>query len=317
MVNYPAIDLGPTKSYLLILGRSGLDGTDLLPEPTIPPITSVNPILAMRDALLAEPPGTAWIAATGALTNLGLLFATFPELIDHIKGLSIMGGAIGNNFTNAPMGTIKNEATGEISPRSGNVTQFAEFNIYCDPEAAKSIFTNPVLAAKTTLIPLDVTHQVVATQSVRDMVLHGLDRETSGDPVKQPSILRRLLHDLLIFFAHAYAEVFDMKAGPPLHDPVAVAVLLQDDPTYSVKFNFGADENGKEETWDVEIVTVGDHDGDAVRKGQVGATIAHEAQRGTPGVRIPRDLNVEMFWRVMGQCIQNAEEFVASKKNDT
>src|SRR4051794_31161932 len=90
------------------IGKSGLDGTDLLPEPTTPPITSINAIIAMRDALLAEPSGKPWIVATGALTNTALLFATFPELIDHVKGLSIMGGCVGGGFNDAELGSIKN-----------------------------------------------------------------------------------------------------------------------------------------------------------------------------------------------------------------
>ena len=76
----------------------------------------------MRDALLAQPKGEAWLVATGALTNVGLLFATFPKLATHIKGLSIMGGAIGDGFT--PV-TKKDE-----QEPFGNTTFYAEFNIY-------------------------------------------------------------------------------------------------------------------------------------------------------------------------------------------
>ena len=79
----------------------------------------------MYDAILAEPEGTAWVVATGALTNIALLFATFPEVAMHIKGLSIMGGAIGGGFSDAPLGRLDGE--GE---RIGNVTRWAEFNIY-------------------------------------------------------------------------------------------------------------------------------------------------------------------------------------------
>jgi uridine nucleosidase len=300
-----------------LLGNSGLDGTDLLPVPTTPPITPLNAIVAMRSALLAIPPGTAWLVATGALTNAALLFATFPEVIDHIKGLSIMGGAIGNNFTDAPMGTVKDGAGGEDVPRSGNITHFAEFNIYCDPEAARSIFSNPLLAGKTTLIPLDVTHQVFATQRIQNMVLHGQDKPLAGVP-RLPSVVRRLFHDLLIFFAQTYADVFDLKAGPPLHDPVAVTVLLQDDANLPIKFDFGADQQGNEERWDVEIITVGEHSDVASEQGRVGATIARKAQPGAAGgVKIPRTLEVQKFWYVMGQCIASAEEFVATGEENT
>lgn len=79
----------------------------------------------MRDALLAQPKGTPWVVATGALTNVALLFATFPEVADHIQGLSIMGGAVGGGFTDAPMSRLPGEES-----RIGNTTPWAEFNIY-------------------------------------------------------------------------------------------------------------------------------------------------------------------------------------------
>lgn len=75
----------------------------------------------MRAALLAQPPGTAWLVATGALTNVALLVAAFPEVVAHIAGLSIMGGAVGGGFTDALLG-----AEGRV----GNVTPWAEFNVY-------------------------------------------------------------------------------------------------------------------------------------------------------------------------------------------
>ena len=88
----------------------------------------------MRGALLAQPRGTAWLVATGALTNVALLFATFPEVAGHIKGLSIMGGAIGGGFTSAPLGKVEGD-----SERSGNVTRWAEFNIYVRETDADSM----------------------------------------------------------------------------------------------------------------------------------------------------------------------------------
>ncbi|KAL8947201.1 MAG: hypothetical protein Q9183_007815, partial [Haloplaca sp. 2 TL-2023] len=142
----------------------------------------------MWEALMAQPAGTAWLVATGALTNVALLFSTFPEVADHIQGLSIMGGAIGNKFTDATLGHVEGE--GE---RFGNETRWAEFNIYCDPEAAQSIFSNAVLACKTTLVPLDLTHKVLATTAVQELLLNG----SSGGPERENLVIRQLFRDLL------------------------------------------------------------------------------------------------------------------------
>ena len=78
----------------------------------------------MYRALMATPQNTAWLVSTGTLTNIGMLFQKYTDLAAHLKGLSIMGGAVGGGFTNAPMGTVEGE--GE---RFGNWTPYAEFNV--------------------------------------------------------------------------------------------------------------------------------------------------------------------------------------------
>lgn len=106
------------------LGESGLDGVTLLPQPIEPAVIDVDYLEATYKALIATLPDTAWLISTGTLTNIGLLFQKYTDLASHLKGLSIMGGAVGGGFTNAPMGKVKGE--GE---RFGNWTAFAEFNV--------------------------------------------------------------------------------------------------------------------------------------------------------------------------------------------
>jgi inosine-uridine nucleoside N-ribohydrolase len=105
-------------------GESGLDGVTLLPQPIEPAVTGVDYLEAMYKALISTPRDTAWLVSTGTLTNIGLLFQKYPDLAGHLKGVSIMGGAVGGGFTNAPMGKVKGE--GE---RFGNWTAYAEFNV--------------------------------------------------------------------------------------------------------------------------------------------------------------------------------------------
>jgi uridine nucleosidase len=271
-------------------GQTGLDGTTHLPQPIAQAIEKPNAVLAMRHALLAETQGTSWLVATGTLTNVALLFAAFPDLVGHIKGLSIMGGAIGGGFTDAPLGTVKGE--GE---RFGNTTAWAEFNIYCDPEAAQAIFSNAELAAKTTLIPLDLTHQMLATQEVQNRVLRAATLTNIG----------HLFHDILVFFAGTYREVFGLSDGPPLHDPVAVAVLLDDQTNSNSLFD---DQGG--ERWHVKVETDGLHGALRSERVQVGRTIASKMSDGENGVRIPRKTDTERFWKMIEECLHLAQDAV-------
>ena len=105
-----------------IHGTTGLDGTDLLPLTSNKAVDG-SAILAMRDAILQQEESTMWLVATGALTNVALLFSTFPELVERLKGLSIMGGAVGGNFT-----SVRRGASDEAG--FGNTTDWAEFNVY-------------------------------------------------------------------------------------------------------------------------------------------------------------------------------------------
>jgi uridine nucleosidase len=117
-----------TNSYS---GSTGLGGITKLPPASAPIMKDTNAILAMREALLAQPPKAAWLVATGPLTNAALLFATFPEVTDHIAGLSIMGGAVGGGFTEAKNGKTDGSTEKDANERFGNETDWAEFNIYC------------------------------------------------------------------------------------------------------------------------------------------------------------------------------------------
>ncbi|KAF2183171.1 nucleoside hydrolase [Zopfia rhizophila CBS 207.26] len=279
-----------------IHGESGLDGVTLLPQPIEPAVMDVDFLEAMYKALIATPPNTAWLVSTGTLTNIGLVFQKYPDLAEHLKGVSIMGGAVGGGFTNAPMGKVKGE--GE---RFGNWTAYAEFNIYCDPEAAHSIFTNPILIPKTTLIPLDLSHQVLGTKEVRHSLLFGSSRPldpSTANTDQTPSPLRALFTQIMSFFAGTYAEVFALTEGPPLHDPLAVAAATHPD--------IFDDRGG--ERFRVEIVTEGVHSVNQSNVGELGRTKVTKLLAGEGGCRIPRGLDIAKFWEMNEICLKRADE---------
>ncbi|KAL2871115.1 uridine-cytidine N-ribohydrolase [Aspergillus lucknowensis] len=281
-----------------IHGDSGIDGTELLPKASRAPITDKNPILAMRDALMAQPKGTSWVVATGTLTNVALLFATFPEVAPHIKGLSIMGGGVGDGFSEAPISRLDGHES-----RIGNVTPLAEFNIYCDPESSQSIFSNPTLASKTILMTLDLTHQVLASRTIQTRILHA-----DNDPSAPPTVLRQMLYELLLFFASTYETEFGLTTGPPLHDPLAVAAILSTlnhefaskHPNGVLKFD---DRDG--ERFAVTVITDGLHGTDIALVGQLGRSVVASHPS---GVTIPRGVDLETFWGMILDCIRRADE---------
>ena len=109
-----------------------------------------------------------------------------------------------------------------------------------------------------------------------------------------------MFHDLLVFFAHTYSEVYGLTEGPPLHDPVAVAVLLE--PMMRFTDNGG-------ERWHINVITDGLHSRHEEERGQVGRTVVTKSDGG--GVRIPRSVLVRSFWTVLDQCLEEAGRAVS------
>jgi inosine-uridine nucleoside N-ribohydrolase len=127
---------------------------------------------------------------TGPLTNVATFLRENPDLKGRIARISLMGGSIG----------------------LGNTTPAAEFNVYVDPEAAREVFDSGL---PITMSGLDVTHRARAGQDEREH-LRSLGR------------VGGVVAGLLEFFAATYQRVYDFGA-PPLHDPVAVAAVLEPD----------------------------------------------------------------------------------------
>lgn len=287
-----------------IHGASGLDGTDLLPTPLCKP-SEVPAVDAMAAALREQPANTAWIVATGTPTNVGALFRAHPELAGHVKGVSIMGGSIGGGFSDAPLGKVDGKE------RIGNYTPFAEFNILVDPEAAAELFSSPVIAPKMFVVPLDLSHQVLATADVRELLLYGKNATAAEKTGKGKTTLRQMLVELLYFFAKTYSDVFGITAGPPLHDPLAVAAALLGTPD---EIAFPDWHEGKSaapehhERFEVSVVTEGSFD--EARKGdkETGRTVAKVLPAGSEGVIIPRSVDVPKFWQVIEECMERADE---------
>jgi purine nucleosidase len=172
-----------------IHGESGLDGP-VLPEPAIT-LDPRHGVDLIIDTVLAHPPGTVTLVPTGPLTNVALAVRKEPRIVERVAEVVLMGGAYG----------------------PGNRTPVSEFNIGCDPEAAQIVFREPW---PLTMVGLDLTHQALATPEV---VARIAALGTGAG---------RFVAELLAFFGAAYSAVHGF-AAPPVHDPCAVAFVIDPD----------------------------------------------------------------------------------------
>ena len=105
-----------------------------------------------------------------------------------------------------------------------------------------------------------------------------------------------MFNELLIYFAGTYENAWGMDQGPPLHDPLAVAILLAEHPDPEVRIDFN-DNNG--ERWDLDVVLSGLEEG---------RTTATKLEPGQPGAFIPRSLDMDKFWLTLEACMAEADQ---------
>ena len=136
----------------------------------------------------AERGSALTIITLGPLTNLALALRRAPGAFSRVKRIVVMGGA---------------------ARMPGNVTSAAEFNIYCDPLAAKEVFSSGL---PVTMVGLDVTRRALL----------------SVDEFKGGGSFRAALRDLV----KVYARFSRKRRGADditLHDPLALAVAMKPD----------------------------------------------------------------------------------------
>ena len=84
--------------------------------------------------------GELVLCPIGPLTNIALAIQADPEFASNVDRIVLMGGSY---------------------KEGGNITPFAEANIYHDPHAAEVVFAS---GAKVEMVGLDVTHQILCTK---------------------------------------------------------------------------------------------------------------------------------------------------------
>ncbi|NKB98493.1 MAG: nucleoside hydrolase [Pseudomonadales bacterium] len=174
---------GEVRDAQHVHGKTGFGGTDL-PQPTteVASEDAVSHIIEQARAI-----DDLWLVAVGPLTNIALAIEEYPAIVSRVAGLSIMGGSTG----------------------SGNATPAAEFNIWADPEAARTVLTaglNPIICG------LNLTQQFLSDDDFVE-TLAAADQRV-------PSFIAELYT-----YMHERMDAIVGERRAALHDPCAVLAL--------------------------------------------------------------------------------------------
>ncbi len=178
LVHVPPLDSAETH------GETGLDGSGL-PDPARG-IVAEHAVDLIARLALAEP-GTITLVAVGPLTNVALLAALRPDAYRALRRIVVMGGA----------------------SNGGNMSPYAEFNVWFDPESAQRVLDS---GHDVTLIGLDVT---------RRATLHAADI----DELERLPVLGPPVAGMLRFYMRKHVDWYGEEVVFQ-HDALAVAALI-------------------------------------------------------------------------------------------
>jgi inosine-uridine nucleoside N-ribohydrolase len=139
--------------------------------------------------LINDHPSEVILCPVGPLTNIALALRHDPSITTKVKSIVIMGGGLYSG---------------------GNVTDYAEANIWNDPHAADIVFAADW---EVTVIGLDVTQQVVCTNA------------DFADAAKSVPIIGGFLSQATDYYINFYRDAVGID-GCQMHDPITVVACI-------------------------------------------------------------------------------------------
>ncbi len=229
-------------------------GDDGLGNSHLPEVTAVGPaqdaVQFIADTLTEDP--TTSILALGPLTNIAQVLQRDPQLFEKVDRFTLMGGSYLSH---------------------GNCSPVAEYNFWCDPDAAQLVFDQ--MPVPIQMVGLDVTRKIVLTPSLLEYI-------QAINP--QMGALIKKITRFYFDFHWQYERVI----GCVINDPLAVAAFI--DPEIL---------HGFESFTTVAV--------DGVARGQ-SIVDAHDFWHEPENSQIMTNVDVEAFWRLFLRRVAGATD---------
>ena len=182
------------RDYVNALDTHGADGLGESFLPEVPGYQQeIGAVDFLSKALIKE---KVSVIALGPMTNLARLIQKAPEAFDQIEELVSMGGSFKSH---------------------GNCSPVAEYNYWCDPDAAALVYDTLHQNGKMIhMIGLDVTRKIVLTPTLLEYICR-LNKETG-----------EFIRKITKFYFDFHWE-WEHIIGCVINDPLAVAYFLDPD----------------------------------------------------------------------------------------
>lgn len=177
------------REYVSAQDTHGMDG---LGESNYPAVTEAE---VKKDAVnflihTLQTQKDVSIIAIGPLTNIAKALQKKEEVFENLDELISMGGSYKSH---------------------GNCSPVAEYNYWCDPDAAKYVYEN--LPKKIHMVGLDVTRKIVLTPNILEY-MQIVDKE-KGEFIKR-----------ITGFYYDFHWKYERVIGCVINDPLAVAYFI-------------------------------------------------------------------------------------------
>ena len=182
------------RDYVNALDTHGADGLGESFLPEVPGYQQeIGAVDFLSKALIKE---KVSVIALGPMTNLARLIQKAPAAFDQIEELVSMGGSFKSH---------------------GNCSPVAEYNYWCDPDAAALVYDTLHQNGKMIhMIGLDVTRKIVLTPTLLEYICR-LNKETG-----------KFIRKITKFYFDFHWE-WEHIIGCVINDPLAVAYFLDPD----------------------------------------------------------------------------------------